>query len=199
MTKNVHDYLEFDQFSNRTFVLLQLYLSIIQLLCIVTILILQLTLNLTSTCPFHLGHGFWTVPILLLSPFAIWFIVWRPTFMNFAMAILLNSCSTLVATASILIHLGVIANDKFCADSSITDLFLPVNVSWIFLGFLFKSCNYTEIVLLCRFHRYIFRTYRLEKVNQQTLTHESQSDISQNNFMETSQTRVKSYIYRNRI
>lgn len=125
-------------------------LSIIELLCVLLILALQIVLNISQACSFHVSVGFWSFPLLFISPLSIWLAIWRRSPLVCFIVILLHFCATLLATVIIIISVFALISPLTCSTSSLTDYYIPLNGIWICLALLFKVCSYLEILLLVR-------------------------------------------------
>lgn len=126
--------------------------SLIQLICTLAILGLQITLTVTETCAFRIGVGFWSFPFLLLSPISIWILLWkRNTFCCF-LTFIFHIFSTLFATTIIIISfitlIGQIGSTVCSISSTSNNYFLSINISLIIISIFLKFFLYGEILLL---------------------------------------------------
>ncbi|CAF5114168.1 unnamed protein product [Rotaria sp. Silwood1] len=86
--------------------------SLTQLVTVLVILGLLIASTVTQTCAYHFGIGFWSFPFLLISPLSIWLVIWRRSSISCLIAILIHFCSTLFATAIIIISFLVLYQAK---------------------------------------------------------------------------------------
>jgi hypothetical protein len=137
-------------------------LSFAQLLSAMAICALQITLTVTETCAYRLGIGFAMLPFLLSAPLSIWLFLWRQTSIACLIAILVHFCSTLFASAGLIVSSLVLINpvDLPCSPSSLTNPYIAINTAWIGIAAFFKLLTYGQIVLLCLILRRDDRTSR---------------------------------------
>ncbi|CAF0902047.1 unnamed protein product [Adineta ricciae] len=131
-------------------VLIHFSFSLTQLISILAILGIQIALTITQTCPYQFGIGFWSFPFLLMSPLSIWFVLWRRNSIACFIAILLQFCSTLFATAILIVSFLVLINRTsfICSLSSLNSFYIILNGSLIGIVLLFKLFSYGEVLLL---------------------------------------------------
>ncbi len=143
-------------------VLIHFSFSLTQLVIIVGILGLQIALTVTQTCSYRFGIGFWSFPFLLISPVSIWLVMWRRNSISCLIAILIHFCSTLFATAIIIVSFLILIGQIgfICSTSSLNSYYIILNSSLIGIAILFKLFSYGEIILL----------YILIRDNNQTST-----------------------------
>ncbi|CAF0821010.1 unnamed protein product [Rotaria sordida] len=131
-------------------ILIHFSFSLTQLVSVLAILGLQIALTITQTCAYHFGIGFWTFPFLIISPLSIWLVIWRRSSMTCFIAIVIHFCSTLFATAIIILSfLVLIGQIGFtCSISSLNTSYVILNSSLIGMSSFFKLFNYGELILL---------------------------------------------------
>lgn len=131
-------------------VLIHFSFSLTQLVGILAILGLQIALTLTQTCPHGLHMGYWSFPFLLLSPLSIWLVMWRRSADVCLLAMLLHFCSTLFATAIIVMCVLVLTGhlNVLCANTTPGSFHVIFNSAMIGASLFFKLFNYTEVFLL---------------------------------------------------
>ncbi|CAF0857921.1 unnamed protein product [Adineta steineri] len=131
-------------------ILIHFSFSLTQLVSVLAIIGLQIALTLTQTCPYRFGIGFWSFPFLLISPLSIWLVIWRRNSIVCFIAILIHFCSTLFATAIIIISFLVLIGqiNFLCSISSLNSFYIMLNSSLIGIAIFFKIFNYGEIILL---------------------------------------------------
>lgn len=131
-------------------ILIHFSFSLTELVSILAILGLQIALTITQTCAFRFGIGFWSFPFLLISPLSIWLVLWRRNTTSCFIAILIHFCSTLFATAIIVVSFLVLIGQIgfLCSTSSLNNSYIVLNSSLLGLAVLFKLFNYGEIFLL---------------------------------------------------
>ncbi len=134
-------------------VLIHFSLSLIQLLCALSILGLQITLIITQTCSYHNYIGFWSMPFLLIAPISIWITIWRRNSFACFITILTQLIATLISTSIIIISFFELIKQTECSTSSFNMYYLPLNISFISIAIVFKIFNYCEIILLHRLLR----------------------------------------------
>jgi hypothetical protein len=141
-------------------ILIHFSLSLSELMSVLAILGLQIVLTITQTCAFHFGIGFWSFPFLLISPLSIWLVIWRRNLMACFIAILIHFCSTLFATAIIIVSFLVLIGQIgfICSTSSLTSSYIILNSALIGIAGVFKLLSYSEVILL----------YQLIRNNDQT-------------------------------
>lgn len=124
--------------------------SLTELISILAILALQIVLSVTQTCAYRFAIGFWSFPFLLLSPLSIWFVLWRRHSSACVIAILMHFCSTLFATAIIIVSFLVLIGQigGICSTSSYNSTYTIFNGAMIGIAAFFKLFTYGEIVLL---------------------------------------------------
>ena len=127
-------------------------LSIAELLCVLLIFALQIVRNISQACSFDLSVGFWSFPFLFVSPLSIWFAIWRRSPSICLLVLLLQLCSTLLATVIIVLSTFALLNPVACSTSSLTIYYV------LALAVLFKVCSYLEMLLLYRLIEKIERT-----------------------------------------
>jgi hypothetical protein len=143
-------------------ILIHFSFSLTQLVCVFGILALQIVLTVTQTCAYPIGIGFWSFPFLLIAPITIWIVLWRRTSISCLIAILIHFCSTLFATAIIIVSFLVFIGQIgfVCPTSSLNVYYIGLHSSLIGVAALLKLSNYGEICLL----------YMLIKDNHETST-----------------------------
>ncbi|CAF0885505.1 unnamed protein product [Rotaria sp. Silwood1] len=143
-------------------ILIHFSFSLTQLVTVLVILGLLIASTVTQTCAYHFGIGFWSFPFLLISPLSIWLVIWRRSSISCLIAILIHFCSTLFATAIIIISFLVLIDQIgfVCSTSSLNSSYIILNSSLIGIAGLFKLFNYGEVILL----------YILFRNNDQTST-----------------------------
>jgi hypothetical protein len=139
-----------DKFRSVLNILIHFSFSLTQLVTTFAILGLQIALTITQTCAFRFGIGFWSFPFLLISPLSIWLVLWRRNSIACFIAILIHFCSTLFATAIIIVSFLVLIGQIgfVCSTSSLNSSYIILNSSLIGVAGLFKLFNYIEVVLL---------------------------------------------------
>lgn len=150
MENNVFDGHVRNEFRSILTILLHFSMSLTELVSILALLGLQIALTVTQTCAFRLGIGFWSFPFLLLSPLSIWFVLWRRNVTSCVIAILIHFCSTLFATAILLVSFLVLIGQIgfLCSTSSFNSSYIALNSALIGIATLLKLFHYTEIILL---------------------------------------------------
>jgi hypothetical protein len=150
MQKHLFDDFIHHEFRSILNILIHFSFSLTELVCVFGILGLQIALTVTQTCAFSVGIGFWSFPFLFISPLSIWLVIWRRSSISCFIAILIHFCSTLFATAIIIISFLVLINQIgfICSISSLNSSSIPLNSLLISLAVLFKLLNYGEILLL---------------------------------------------------
>lgn len=95
-------------------------------------------------------YRFLVIPFLLLSPLSIWFVLWRRNVTSCVIAILIHFCSTLFATAILLVSFLVLIGQIgfLCSTSSFNSSYIALNSALIGIATLLKLFHYTEIILL---------------------------------------------------
>ncbi|UJR16477.1 hypothetical protein I4U23_003380 [Adineta vaga] len=148
-TNPVHSHVRY-HFQSILNVLIHFSFSLTQLVCVLAILGLQITLTITQTCPYRLGIGFWSFPFILMSPLSIWLVIWRRNSIACLIAILIHFCSTLFATAIVIVSFLVLIGQMnyLCTQSSFNSFYIILNSSLIGITIFFKLFNYGEILLL---------------------------------------------------
>ncbi|CAF2452052.1 unnamed protein product [Rotaria sp. Silwood2] len=131
-------------------ILIHFSFSITQLVSVFAILGLQIALTVTQTCAYQFGIGFWSFPFLIISPLSIWLVIWRRSLASCLIAMIIHFCSTLFATAIIILSfLVLIGQIGFtCSTSSLNSYYVVLNSSLIGISGFFKLFNYGEIILL---------------------------------------------------
>jgi hypothetical protein len=131
-------------------ILIHFSFSLTELVIVLAILGLQIALTITQTCAFSFGIGFWSFPFLLISPLSIWLVIWRRNSLSCFIAILMHLCSTLFATAIIIVSFLVLIGQIgfICSTSSLNSYYIVLNSSLIGITGIFKLFNYSEILLL---------------------------------------------------
>lgn len=131
-------------------ILIHFSFSLTELVSVLAILGLQVTLITTETCPYHIGIGLWSFPFLLISPLSIWLVIWRRSSLACLIAIVIHFCSTLFATAIIIVSfLVLIGQMEFtCSTYSLNSFYIILNSSLIGIAAFFKVFTYGEIILL---------------------------------------------------
>jgi hypothetical protein len=122
--------------------------STIQLVCVFTILALQITLTITRTCTFRIGIGFWSFPFLIIAPISIWIFLWKRNFIYCSIVMIIQISSNLFATAIIIISFLVIIEQIQISCSISNNYSLPLNISLIVVSAILKIVLYGEIILL---------------------------------------------------
>ncbi len=142
------------EFRSISKLLIHFSISLIQLICALAILGLQILLIITQTCVYHVGVGFWSIPFLLISSISIWIVIWRRTAIACFIAIITHLIATVFATSIIIISfLTLIGQIECSTSSSLTIYYIPLNSSFIGIAGLFKIFNYCELILLYRLRR----------------------------------------------
>jgi hypothetical protein len=131
-------------------VLIHFSFSLTELVSVLAILGLQIALTITQTCPFRFGIGFWSFPFLLISPLSIWLVLWRRSSYTCCFAILIHFCSTLFATAIIIVSFLVLIGQSgfICSTSSWNSSYIVLNSLLIGIAGLLKCFSYGEMILL---------------------------------------------------
>jgi hypothetical protein len=139
-----------DEFRSILNVLIHFSLSLTELVCVLAILGLQISLTIAQSCAFRFGIGFWSFPFLLISPISIWLVMWRQNSMACFIAILIHFCSTLFATAIIIVSFLVLIGQIgfLCSTSSLNSSYIAFNSALIGVAGLFKFFSYSEVILL---------------------------------------------------
>ena len=140
-----------NRFRSILYILTHFSCSLVQLVCVLGILGLQITLTITQTCAFRIGVGFWSFPFLLASPVSIWILLWKRNTVFCLVTFIIHICSTLFATVVIIISFLVLIGQigSPCSTSSTTNnLFFPINISFIAVSVFLKIFIYAEIFLL---------------------------------------------------
>lgn len=125
--------------------------SLLQLICALAILGLQIALTVTETCAFRIGVGFWSFPFLLFSSISIWILLWKRNSLCCFLAFILHICATLFATTIILIGFLTLIDQigSVCSPSSRSNpYFLWINISLMGVSLLLKLILYIEILFL---------------------------------------------------
>ncbi len=141
------------EFRSISKLLIHFSISLIQLICALAILGLQILLIITQTCVYHVGVGFWSIPFLLISSISIWIVIWRRTAIACFIAIITHLIATVFATSIIIISFLTLIGQIECSTSSLTMYYIPLNSSFIGIAGLFKIFNYCELILLYRLRR----------------------------------------------
>lgn len=122
--------------------------STIQLVCVFTILALQITLTITRTCTFRIGIGFWSFPFLIIAPISIWIFLWKRNFIYCFIVMIIQISSNLFATAIIISSFLVLIEQIQISCSISNNYSLPLNISLIVVSAILKIVLYGEIILL---------------------------------------------------
>ena len=140
-------------------VIIHFSLSLVELICALAILGLQITLTVTETCAFRIGVGFWSFPFLLLSSISIWTLLWKRNSLWCFFAFILHICATLFATTIILIGFLTLIDQigSVCSPSSRSNpYFLSINISLMGVSLLLKLILYIEILFLYLLRRQLY-------------------------------------------
>ncbi|CAF2203983.1 unnamed protein product [Rotaria magnacalcarata] len=145
----VDDHIQYE-FQSILNVLTHFSVSLTQLVSVLIILGLQIALTVTQTCEYRFGIGFWSFPFLIISPLSIWLVIWRRTSMACLIAIFIHFCSTLFATAIIIVSFLVLIGPMgfTCSKSSLNESYVILNSALIGISGFFKLFNYGELILL---------------------------------------------------
>jgi hypothetical protein len=131
-------------------ILIHFSFSLTQLVSVLAILGLQITLAITQTCPYSFGIGLWLFPFLFISPISIWLVIWRRNSITCLIAIFIHFCSTLFATAIIIVSFLVLIGQIgiSCSTYSLNSFYIVLNSSLIGIAAFFKLFTYGEVILL---------------------------------------------------
>jgi len=131
-------------------ILIHFSFSLTELVSALAIFGLQITLAITQTCPYRLNIGFWLFPFLFISPISIWLVIWRRNSITCLIAIFIHFCSTLFATAIIIVSFLVLIGQIgiSCSTYSLNSFYIVLNSSLIGIAAFFKLFTYGEVILL---------------------------------------------------
>ena len=129
---------------------LQLSFSLIEFICILILLSLQIVLTSSETCLYRISVVYWSSPFLVISPLAIWILLHQRNGMACLLAVISHFISTLFATGILLVSVLALFNIASLAStcSSTSNSFLSMNISILIVTFIFKVFLYIEMVFL---------------------------------------------------
>lgn len=129
---------------------LQLSFSLIELICILILLSLQIVLTTSETCLYRISVVYWSSPFLFISPLAIWLLLHQRNGIACLLAVISHFISTLFATGILIVSFLALLNISSLSSncSSTTNYFLSMNVSILIVTFIFKVFLYIEMVFL---------------------------------------------------
>ncbi|CAF0776370.1 unnamed protein product [Adineta steineri] len=136
------------EFKSNFQILLQFLCSIIQLICILTILCLQIFLIITNRCFFHIGYGFWSVPFLIIAPISVWIFLCKRNLFYCCLVIIIHMFSNLFTTIILILNILIYIKQIGTSCSILNDYSVSFNISIIILCILLKIFFYGEIFLV---------------------------------------------------
>ena len=139
------------EFSSLSQLTLHFVLSIVELIGALAILALQIFATVTQICAYPISIGFWSFPILFISPLIIWIALWHRRSWICIVGMMIQLLATLVATGNILLSIFVLLNQLPCSTASLSSYDVPVRSIWIGMAAAMKVSHYAEVLLLYKF------------------------------------------------